>query len=255
MYNFKTKKGMKFSKLTHISIIVVLAIVFVVVYLYYTISDVKKIHKEVCKLTDDITKMNQSISNITSALMPMLITPAQRNENEVGSAANNESMQQCVYVTPNGQEEKVCKMPSQMVGVADDDSSVNSQELKTIMETIEDDIEERRETPAAKPQYNVYENDVANLDDIKDIEEMMNNEQQTLRDASRTLDITSAIELEEHVPDVSSLVESTEDLTALSVEELKKVSYNVVRKFCKSNGISDKGSKDVLIYRIKSITA
>lgn len=209
MYNFKSKKGMKFNKLTHLTIVVVLAIVFIVVYLYYTIRDVKKIHNEVQKLTANITDMNTSIANITSTLIPLLNTNInQTNQRDVVV----ETVGQCAYVPKN-----------------DDETSVNSQELKTIMETIED---EEKEVVTETQQY---VNDVANLDDIED----MITEEQTLKDAPKTLDITELV---------------NEDYNAMSVDELKKVSYEQLRKYCKNNGINYKGTKDVLIYRIKGIT-
>jgi uncharacterized protein YoxC len=63
---------MKFNKFTHLSIIVFLSIVFIVIYLYYTISDVKKIHNEVRRLSSDIEKINQSLQNITTTIIPIL---------------------------------------------------------------------------------------------------------------------------------------------------------------------------------------
>ena len=228
MYNFKSKKGMKFNKLTHLTIIVVLAIIFIVVYLYYTIKDVKKIHNEVQKLTTHITEMNNSIANITSTIIPLL------NNNQVSASNNVPKGGQCVYVS-NLQEK---------VNMDDDESSVNSQELKTIMETIED------EGVQVKTETEEYINDVANLEDIKDVEGMILEEQQTLQDISKSLDITKVLDENESAQDPQQ-----EELKSLSVDELKKVSYEQLRKYCKNNGINFKGTKDVLIYRIKGITA
>jgi len=225
MYNFKSKKGMKFNKFTHLTIIVVLAIVFIVVYLYYTIKDVKKIHNEVQKLTANITDMNTSISNITSSLIPLLSSNQDQGRGDVIAGGGN----QCTYVVSN--------VPKNG-NVVDDESSVNSQELKTIMETIED---EEKEVVTETQQYI---NDVANLDDIKDVEEMVD-EELTLTDVPRTFDITKVMEIEGT---------SQEDFSQLSVDELKKVSYEQLRRYCKNNGINYKGTKDVLIYRIKGIT-
>lgn len=230
---------MKFNKFTHLSIILVLAIVFIVVYLYYTISDVKKIHNEVSKLTGDITKLNTSISSITSTLSLML-TPQPT------------SAPQCSAPAPGGAA--VCVMPPSpaFVGPAVDvESSVDSQELKTIMETIEDEDKQEQVVQAPKSVPIMYDNDVANLEDLKDVEELMAATQvpQTLKDAPKLLDITTIGEPQT----VASI--NTEDLTKLSLDELKKVSYDVIRKHCKDNGLNYKGSKDVLIYRIKGITA
>jgi len=232
---------MKFNKFTHLSVILVLAIVFIVVYLYYTISDVKKIHNEVSKLTGDITKLNTSISSITSTLTLML-------------APQTTSAPQCSAPAPGGAA--VCMMPPSpaVVGPAVEvevESSVDSQELKTIMETIEDEDKQEQIVQAPKSVPIMYDNDVANLEDLKDVEELMAATQmpQTLKDAPKLLDITTIGE-----PQVAASI-NTEDLTKLSLDELKKVSYDVIRKYCKDNGFNYKGSKDVLIYRIKGITA
>jgi hypothetical protein len=220
MYSIKSKKGMKFNKLTHLSIIVVLAIVFIVVYLYYTISDVKKIHNEVAKLTDDITKMNTSMSNISSTLT-LLLTPAQCQPSQAGGVCNMPQAQ----ITP---------IPVEVQ--QDDASSVNAQELMAIIETIEDEKTEVKEEVHEVVDEVVHEevheevNDVANLDDI---EEMMPQEPQTLKDLSSSIT----------------------DLSMLSIAELKSVPYDTIKKYCKSNGIDNKGTKDVLIYRIKGVTA
>lgn len=224
MYSIKSKKGMKFNKLTHLSIIVVLAIVFIVVYLYYTISDVKKIHNEVAKLTDDITKMNTSMSNISNTLT-LLLTPPQSQPSQPTQEAGG------VCNMPQGQTQEQVQQ--------DDASSVNAQELMAIIETIEDEKVEDEVKDEVKDEEVVVQdeavhddvkeevNDVANLDDI---EEMM---PQTLKD------LTSAIN----------------DLSVLSVAELKNFPYDTIKKYCKSNGIDNKGTKDVLIYRIKGVTA
>jgi hypothetical protein len=239
---------MKFNKLTHLSIIVVLAIVFIVVYLYYTISDVKKIHSEVSKLTDDITKMNASISNITSTLTAMLVPQPSACAINAGagasaSASASASAGVCSVVTKP-------QHPS-VQGGGDDESSVNAQELQAIIETIEDEEQEQEQEQVdamvvdqvqEEKQFVVYENDVANLDDLKDVEEMMSQQPQTLKDAPKLLDITTI----GAVP---------EDLSKLSLDALKSVGYETIRKYCKNTGLNYKGSKDVLIYRIKGVTA
>lgn len=60
---------MKFNRLTHFMIIVFLAVTFIVVYLYYTIKDVKKISTEVHKLSQDVLTLSQSITSITNTLI------------------------------------------------------------------------------------------------------------------------------------------------------------------------------------------
>ena len=215
---------MKFNKLTHLSIIVVLAVMFIVVYLYYTISDVKKIHNEVSKLTLDIEKMNQSISNITSTLMPL-----------VGGYQVYQQQQQCNL--PSRPVPSVQVQPKPITTTVEDDaSSVDSVELHTIMETIDDEettpVEDA--VDAATSASDVIVESVP-VDDSIDITQI-------------TPEMTS-------VEKINTPYEGVVDLSSLSVDDLKKVSYEDIRKYCKEHNLGYKGTKDVLIYRIKGITA
>lgn len=217
---------MKFTKMTHLSIIVVLAIMFVVVYLYYTISDVKKIHNEVSKLTQDIEKMNQSITNITTTIIPFLSNGPLTSSNYPDVFTQQDASNHASLPLPIHQQPSTPDMPFHKQGkIQDDVSSVDSQELNTIMETIDD------ESPLEEPV-------LAKALDITQIS-------------------TSVSASDEPIEDGNTLAahEGVVDLSTLSLEDLKKVSYEDIRKYCKSNNISYKGSKDVLIYRIKGVTA
>lgn len=55
---------MKLNKSVHFNLLCVVAIVFVCVYLYYTISDVKKIAGEVRKHTDEITVLAKELGEL-----------------------------------------------------------------------------------------------------------------------------------------------------------------------------------------------
>lgn len=208
---------MKFTKMTHLSIIVVLAIMFIVVYLYYTISDVKKIHNEVSKLSQDIEKMNHSIASITSTIMPLLTGPAPVAYPSAAGQCEMPASAVCVR-----DPVKASVVPQQQMDTV---SSVDSQELNTIMETIDDEHEEDA-TVSSQPL------DITNLPPSAE------------SDTNASLDAT-----------VSMSDDVIADLAALPLEDLKKASYEDIRKYCKANNISYKGSKDVLIYRIKGITA
>lgn len=50
----------KFNKSTHITIISTFAIVFIVIYLYYTITDLRKLQIEVSKLSKQVQELNNS---------------------------------------------------------------------------------------------------------------------------------------------------------------------------------------------------
>jgi hypothetical protein len=207
---------MKMNKLNHLSIISLFAIAFIVVYLYYTISDVKKIHSEVKRLTQDIEKMNMSISNITTTILPMLSFPVQTSNDTDKMTTNATYTPQCIQKTfnmPMKEEDK-------------DTESVGSQELHNIMETIDDE---------EKP---------------KDVEDIEDGEEETTMEEK--FDITEPVQ--NNIDTVDNIITTniTTDLNTLSVEELKKLSYADIRKFCKMNNIDDKGTKEVLIFRIKN---
>ena len=207
---------MKLAKLNHMSIITLFAIAFIVVYLYYTISDVKKIHSEVKRMGQDIDKLNQSITNITTSILPMLTFPSAAPAPT--TAQYQPATRQQTQPQPQTQEQQ-----------DEDDASVGSHELTKIMETI--DVEESV--------------------DADDVDESST--------AKYNIDTTTSVVVEDtasntFVPtivDVQPLA-ATVDIGSLSAEDLKKVPYNDIRKFCKSNNIDDKGSKEVLIYRIKN---
>lgn len=203
---------MRFNKFTHLSLLVVFAIIFIVIYLYYTISDVKKIHQEVSKLTRDMEFLNGSLQQMTAALltntMPMA-TP--------GSVLD---IQTVSHVQPAKLETESVENPSTPAVAPeqvqesndDDDDEVASQELQQIMESIKDD-EEQEEQNASSPNVDINSIDVV--------------------DATESITNKHSVAIEK-----------------LTMEELKKVSYDDIKKYCKEHSINTKGTKDVLIYRI-----
>jgi len=61
---FKIIKQMKINTSTHLTILFTFAIIFVVIYLYYTIIDVRKISLDIKKLSQDITKLNNELTEM-----------------------------------------------------------------------------------------------------------------------------------------------------------------------------------------------
>lgn len=142
---------MKFNRLTHFMIMVFFAITFVVVYLYYTIKDVKKITNEVQKLSKDVLTLSQSISSITSTLLtqtPVCYAPTQHN-----TTTSN------IQITPKP------TVSNQQTELQDDASSEAADDLHKIIETIDDeeftkeeniditqcDVEQSFEIPVSEP--------------------------------------------------------------------------------------------------------
>ena len=60
----KTLNMLKLNKGLHFNILTIFAIVFVCVYLYYTISDLKKVAVEVKKHSQDITNIATSLATL-----------------------------------------------------------------------------------------------------------------------------------------------------------------------------------------------
>jgi hypothetical protein len=176
---------------------------------------VKKIHNEVKNITQDIQSLNKSITNITSSLMPLLSSPMPQN-----LPCSYLEPEQTSSPTPNVVLDNVqysVNKPQE-----DDVVSHGSIEIQNLMETIEDEEE---------VITNIEENQVENNIDIS-----------TLND-----------EIDDVIAETTkSIVGDMIDYSSMPLDELKKVSYEDLRKYCKNNNISVKGSKDVLIQRISN---
>jgi hypothetical protein len=187
--------------------------------LYYTISDVKKIHNEVKNITQDIQSLNKSITNITSSLMPLLSSPMPQNL-PYSYVEPEQSSSQTRNVVLDNVQYSIVNKPQE-----DDVVSHGSIEIQNLMETIEDEEGNQEETQAE----NIVDNeniDISTLNDEVGI------------DSGET---------------TKSIVGDVVDYSSMSPDELKKVSYEDLRKYCKNNNISVKGSKEVLMQRILKI--
>lgn len=213
--------------MTHLSIFVVLSIVFIVVYLYYTISDVKKVHAEVKKITQDVEALSKSINNITTSIMPLLTVPAPSQPQYSPAEFVSAVVQPTVSVVEN------VSIKQQEVTV-DDVSTADSEEIQNLMETIDDEEKTQEEGTSEEVVVTKEEPEpVAETPANIDISKLDVNDTQT----------------------VEPSVNATVDLRTLSVEDLKtKVSYEDMRRFLKSMNMNVKGTKEVLIQRIKGQT-
>ena len=120
---------MKFNRLTHFTIIVFLAVTFIVIYLYYTIKDVKRISTEVQKLSKDVLSLSQSISSITSTLLtqaPVCYAP-------IATSVPTNSVNITAVNTGSAQE------ASHDSDIQADDVSETADDLHKIIETIDDE--------------------------------------------------------------------------------------------------------------------
>ncbi len=176
---------LKLNKSIHFNILCIFAIVFVCVYLYYTITDVKKIAVEVKKHGQDITNIITSLATITKELGDLKKKAAVCSTSGVCKIAPVVTAQEVVEHE-----------------VQEDNESVNTDEVKNLLSDIPDDE--------------------GNVDDPQDV-------------------------LEEELESTT-----VKDYKSMSVEELKLEKYDDIKEYCKTNSINAKGTKDVLIQRIKA---
>lgn len=125
----------KINKTTHIMILSVFAIVFIVVYLYYTVNDVKKLSIEVKKNSADITKLTQDIQNAMNVL-----TNLNNDVLEVKGKSIGTSNASVALVVDKDEEE-----------ANSEESSVDSQMFKKIITGDDDDDDDGEDVVEDEP--------------------------------------------------------------------------------------------------------
>lgn len=228
----KYLKMIKFNKSTHLMILFTFAIIFVVLYLYYTINDVKRMSNELKKITSDVQKINLDIQGLNGAL------------NNLNLATNNLIIQKqpqqisSVVVKPVNSQSSGAKndsscqkqSPSALINDLEDDdedddaTSVNTEELKNIINENDDVEEETSEVEKKKES-------VIPIDDVSDDDESDDNDD---------------LELEA----TSALLKSV--ATPIETIDFHKLKYEELKDLCKKNGISTKGTKDQLISKLQA---
>lgn len=203
----------KLNKTTHLMILFTFAVVFVVVYLYYTINDVKKLNAEVKKLSADVVKMNQDMQNIISTVSAFnkdvwdLKAGVPSNVNNLlvktQTAPAPSTVATSAAAAPTMVDNQSTKKQSVIDEIDldsddDDNTSVNTEELKKI----------------------INENDHSDDEDTEQA--------------------------------VEAIVDKKVDVVeqADTTDDLKKKKYDDLKELCKTKGLSTKGSKDQLIARL-----
>lgn len=118
----------KAGKSTHLTILATFAIVFIVIYLYYTITDLRKVQIDVAKLTKEVQALKSSAA----------VAPIQTHPMCIGDA--------CIPPMPT--------MTFEPVG-ADDADSVATEEIKNIL-----DRQDSAEEPVVKDEMSKTEDPV-----------------------------------------------------------------------------------------------
>lgn len=208
----------KFNKSTHLMILFTFAIIFVVLYLYYTINDVKRMSNELKKITSDVQKINLDIQGLNGALNNLnlatnnLIVQKQSHQNTTAS------VQVVAKPVNNSQSCQIKQSSTALINDLEDDdedddaTSVNTEELKNIINENDGEEEEEKSSESEKKESIIPTDGVSDADESDDNDDLK--------------------------------LEETVDFHKLKYEELKDL--------CKKKGISTKGTKDQLISKLQA---
>ena len=173
----------KLNKTTHLMILFTFAIVFVVIYLYYTIGDVRKMSGEVKRLTADVSRLNQDVQNILSSIkigVPTSSNAALVQQKPAAQPVPTPVVVQ-TQVTKTVSNAPQCAATESSededdVESENDASSVNTEELKKIINDVDDEVQENemeeQPTIAEDTSNNVHSEDELRkmkYDDIKEV--------------------------------------------------------------------------------------
>lgn len=232
---------LKLNKGLHFNILTIFAIVFVCVYLYYTISDLKKVAVEVKKHTQDITNIATSLATLNKHIEDL---------KKKGSASTSESCRVVPKVT----------VTAATVTASDKGKGVSASPITNSADDVlsyDTKVDDEEEAEEEEDNDSVSTNDVKNLlssiPDEHDADD--ENDDNDDVDVEVEEDVLVAVENTlntEPVTETSSVVSVPKSYKDLSVDELKQQSYDDLKKYCKDNGLSTKGTKDVIIQRIKA---
>ena len=123
-YFARSNKMLKINKSVHFTILTVFAIVFVCVYLYYTINDVKKIAVEVKKHGQDIANIVTSLGAITKELTEI-------------------KKQKVTCTIPQPSVPEVQATEVQTSAPVEDNESVQTDDVKNLLSDIPDDDDDK----------------------------------------------------------------------------------------------------------------
>ena len=129
----------KFNKSTHLTIIATFAIVFIVIYLYFTITDLRKLQGEVTRLRQKVATLEENAGSASQScpLKPPVEQqppPAKKAETTTSAAP------MVIPLSPVIKEED-----------DDDDSSVLTEDIKKMLDADED---EAPAMPSSSPPVN-----------------------------------------------------------------------------------------------------
>lgn len=218
----------KLNKTTHLMILFTFAIVFIVIYLYYTIGDVKKMNSEVRRLVSDVSKLNQDVQNIL-AMMPKIPSTASNLQIPTGHSAPQSSGSAAAQVVP-AQSQPQVQVTAKPVQVS---KPVVSAPVKQVLPPVDDDEEDEASSVNTEELKRI----------INDVDDEVHDDNDVEVEKSLEKSIEETLEHTESV--VSDPLPSEENLKKLKAEEIKDL--------CRARGLSTRGSKEQLIAKLVSI--
>ena len=229
---------LKLDKNTHLMIIVTFSLIFIVVYLYYTITDVRNMQKTIKKLTDDLVIVSQKVHTLEDKCVQSFSkqqacnpAPKQDTLKDNGKKGNVVSVTQVVV-------NETLPIDTTYVSCEDeDDQSVLTSEVREVLECTDD--EEDGVVGDVPVDSSVDENvDAINILDI------INNKDNNTANDQETIQV---INEELHV----ELVEKA----AVSIEDVQKMKYDELRELSRKLNVNQKGTKDILVKRLSEFLA
>ena len=201
----------KIDKTTHLLILFTFALVFVTVYLYYVICDVRKLQAEVRKLNEEAdarkTATAKDLETLSNAVMQLSKTSCVIPEKKEVTVTT------CVVP-------QVKEIPVHSAHIVEDDlESVLTEDIRNTLNCHSDDDEDDQ-------QEGVVEEEGQVPDQVID------------QDKDLLVEILEAEEAEKVVDTLPSL------------DDVQSMKYEELRDFCKQHNLSTKGIKDVIMKRV-----
>ena len=202
---------LKLNKSVHFNILCIFAIVFVCVYLYYTIIDVKKIAVETKKNAQDVQNLITSIATLTKEVSELKKKAA--GVCAVGGGGAGAAVASCKLPVMNVTPKVVVSdaVPGEpLAGV--DNESVNTDDVKNLLGDIPDDD-----------------------DEVDGVVEPV---------------VDGGCDVEDDILESVTIKQEPKDYKLMSEDELKKEKYEDLKDYCRRINLSIKGNKDAIIQRI-----
>lgn len=108
----------KLDKSTHMMILFTFALVFVVIYLYYTITDVRKMQRDIVRLSGEVSALTQAAASASQSAAPKAVP--------LPPAAPFVQVKECTTIDED----------------EEDDDSVSTEDIKATLDTHEEDEKE-----------------------------------------------------------------------------------------------------------------